>query len=234
MVARSMEKLVSRQREQVARVGGAVCYTYCSSSSGRSRFWAARRTAVHCESEADADARGRWPEGARGAGSAPPWPVDDDRDDDECCPLGRIDLRPWGRSVVAGVVSQRLLHPKQRCWSSCCLARCCWSRPRLKYDTQIGIKHFPISLTFLLHCHARESARPFFFFTVPWYNNAVASGTLRCGYWILACNLTATFLPGSRVACNFQPRVSITVVTRARATNIVRCSRWCFQPNDLG
>lgn len=92
MVARSIEKLVSRQREQVARGGGALCYTYCSSSSGRSRSWAARRTAVHCESEADADAQGRWPEGVRGAGSAPPWPVDDDRDDDECCPLGRIDL----------------------------------------------------------------------------------------------------------------------------------------------
>lgn len=142
MVARSIEKLVSRQREQVARVGGAVCYTYCSSSSGRSRSWAARRTEVHCESEADADARGRWPEGARGAGSAPPWPVDDDRDDDECCPLGRIDLRPWGRSVVAGVVFQRLLHPKQRCWSSCCLVQCCWLRPRLKYDTRIGINIF--------------------------------------------------------------------------------------------
>lgn len=136
MVARSIEKLVSRQREQVARGGGALCYTYCSSSSGRSRSWAARRTAVHCESEADADAQGRWPEGVRGAGSAPPWPVDDDRDDDECCPLGRIDLgrRSWRRSVVAGVVFRRLLHPKLRCWSSCCLARCCWLQLRLKND----------------------------------------------------------------------------------------------------
>lgn len=110
-------------------------YTYCSSSSGRSKSWAAW-TAIHCESAADADAQGRRPAGAREAGSAPPWPADDDREDDECCPPGRIDLRPCRRSATAaGTVDRRSRRPKPRCSSSCCWARCCWSRPRLENGT---------------------------------------------------------------------------------------------------
>lgn len=111
--------------------------TYCSSSSGRSRSWAAwSRTAVHCESaaaaDADADARGR-PAEARGTGSAPPCPSDDDQDDDECCPPGRIDLRPCRRSAAAaGAADRRLRRPKPRYSWSCCWAWCCWSRLRLE------------------------------------------------------------------------------------------------------
>jgi len=106
--------------------------TYCSSSLSRS--WAAWSRTVHCESAAavDADARGRWPAGARGAGSAPPCLSDDDRDDDECCPPGRIDLRPCRLSASAGAAVRRLHRPKPRCLSSCCWARCCWLRLRLE------------------------------------------------------------------------------------------------------